>query len=265
MDTPNIIMFHRVNIHNSMNINKIYFKRKMVHSLSEIYSIIDKFIMQGKKPGSIEQCMNNHNFFHLSFDDGFKEHLVLAKLIKEKYKFPYETVSFSINVGNSLRHNFTGMDIVYHAINSNMISEFSYIINTEININDIPAIKMFLVKLPMQQLNEISKKMPKLQVLLINTFMNEAEIKELATLYTIISHGISHRFLTFYKKDSKYEIFESKKILENLINRPINTFCYPEGNNDEIIQQYCKCSGYEYGLSITHENGNKYCIGRIIK
>ena len=97
-----------------------------------------------------------------------------------------------------------------------------------------------------------------------NTFLDKSEIIELSKIFKITSHGITHRFLNSHKKESEKEILQSKIILENITNQNIDTFCYPEGKNDNDLQNYCKKAGYKYALSIKHEENNKFCVGRKI-
>ncbi len=71
----------------------------------------------------------------------------------------------------------------------------------------------------------------------------------------IASHGYHHMFLStkYYNEDSisfKKEIYLSKKILEEKLNRKIDTMIYPFGVNSDIAISELKNAGYTYGMTI---------------
>jgi len=64
------------------------------------------------------------------------------------------------------------------------------------------------------------------------------------------SHALTHRDLTSLPRDeARYEIFESKKILENIFARPIRHFCYPYGKSNQALRDWVKEAGYETACS----------------
>jgi peptidoglycan/xylan/chitin deacetylase (PgdA/CDA1 family) len=67
-------------------------------------------------------------------------------------------------------------------------------------------------------------------------FMNWAQIQDLTKRgHCIASHTMTHRVLKFLSAEEKrYELFESKKRLENQLTFPIDTFVYPYGSMAEI-------------------------------
>ncbi len=71
----------------------------------------------------------------------------------------------------------------------------------------------------------------------------------------IASHGYHHMFLSekYYNQDQasfNKEIYLSKKILEQKLNRKIETMVYPFGVNSPIAISELKSAGYKYGLTI---------------
>ena len=71
----------------------------------------------------------------------------------------------------------------------------------------------------------------------------------------IASHGYHHMFLStkYYNEDQtsfKKEIYLSKKILEEKLNRKIETMLYPFRVNSDIAISEMKNAGYKYGLTI---------------
>jgi peptidoglycan/xylan/chitin deacetylase (PgdA/CDA1 family) len=260
---PNILMLHRIKLNNAYAINELYYKRKMVVNLESVFKIIEEYFSNGCSFGNIEQCINSDKYFHLSFDDGFSEHLEVAAILKEKYNPPKDAISFSVNIGNSFYHQYTGMDIVYELIKLDKINLLLDILKLS-KKSTISDIKRKLLELSPEKLFNISEQLNKELDELKNTFLSKKEIAELSTLFLINSHGISHRDLTKHSKQSKKEILQSKQILETITKQKIDTFCYPEGKNDDKIQKYVKSAGYKYGLSIRYEYNNNYCIGRKI-
>ena len=261
---PNILMFHRVSLHNDQQINKFYFQRKMIIEIEYIYKLIDDYLKKGFKFGSIKQSLENKSYFHLSFDDGFREHLTVANLLKKRYKLDYNSVSFSINIANSMNNYYTGMDLIYSILANKQIVKLNHFFETNFELDNIPKIKKYIAILKPEQLKDFSNYFPELHKQLANIFLNKSEIIELSKIFKITSHGITHRYLTQHKKESKKEILQSKLILEDITNTKIDTFCYPEGRNDIELQEYCKDANYKYALSIRNEKNNNFCIGRKI-
>jgi len=64
------------------------------------------------------------------------------------------------------------------------------------------------------------------------------------------SHTLTHRDLTSLSpEEARREIFESKKILEDLFSRPIRHFCYPYGSLNPALHDYVREAGYETACS----------------
>lgn len=79
-------------------------------------------------------------------------------------------------------------------------------------------------------------------------FMEWPEIKELADsgIIDIESHTISHLWLTGLDDISlKYELVESKRILEGHLGKDIKFLCYPMGGYDERVKKAVRDAGYK--------------------
>ena len=264
MKQPNILMYHRIELSNTNSISDLYYKRNMVSHAQSLFNTIDTYLQNGLKFGSIESCLKFENCFHLSFDDGFKEHLEIAKNIKQKYKPDYDCITFSINVGNSYFRIYTGMALIYSIYANNKQSKLFNLLHIK-QTTDLQKIKKHIFTLHKNDILALSNQFPDLYPKLQNTFLTESEIVKLSKYFSIASHGITHRYLTADIENSKIEIQQSKKIIDSKINRSIDTFCYPEGKNNLEIQKYCFDAGYKFALSIKHEHENNYCIGRVAK
>jgi len=266
MKQPNILMYHRIELENTNSINDFYYKRNMVVSFSNLCKTIDYYLLSGYLFGNVENCLQNEKYFHLSFDDGFKEHLKVAELLKQKYQIEKQNVTFSINIGNSYFQNYTGMDLIYSIFETKQQSKLFEIIKfNQTQSYDFQIIKNLIFNFCKNELLELSNQFSDLHAKLKNTFLNAQEILELSKLFSIASHGITHRFLTSDLQNSEQEIINSKVYLETELNQIVDTFCYPEGKNNSTLHKFCQNAGYKYALSIKHEPENYYCIGRIIK
>lgn len=99
------------------------------------------------------------------------------------------------------------------------------------------------------------------------------QIREMAAdpLITIASHSVSHKVMTGLKDEEvKYEVEESKKILEAQLGLPIRYFTYPEGKYDERTPAAVAAAGYTAALTMDDTNEqlagqstNLLAIGRI--
>jgi len=77
------------------------------------------------------------------------------------------------------------------------------------------------------------------------------ELKALANDgHEIGSHSMTHCMMPECDDDAlKYELTESRRILQTHLNFPINTFCYPNGNSDARTARAVEAAGY--GLAVT--------------
>ena len=97
------------------------------------------------------------------------------------------------------------------------------------------------------------------------------EIKEMrgSGLISIGSHTLEHPYLTEVKSEAelKRQIFESKKILEEKLGVPVNTFCYPAGRFNAHIRDLAVQAGYKCavatGLGKRFSNQDVYLIKRV--
>jgi peptidoglycan/xylan/chitin deacetylase (PgdA/CDA1 family) len=74
------------------------------------------------------------------------------------------------------------------------------------------------------------------------------------SLVSIGSHTMSHPILTTLNPgDLSYEIRESRRWLEERLQRPVNHFCYPDGAYDEAVRN---CVRKCYGVAVTSRKGD---------
>ena len=100
------------------------------------------------------------------------------------------------------------------------------------------------------------------------------QIKEMSAdpLVTIASHSVNHPDLSTVKDDGQLalEMTESKQILEQNLGLPIKYFVYPEGKNNDRVQQAAIAAGYQAAWTMSDEanlmaaeSDNLFSISRI--
>jgi peptidoglycan/xylan/chitin deacetylase (PgdA/CDA1 family) len=74
-----------------------------------------------------------------------------------------------------------------------------------------------------------------------------ADVRCLSTYHEIGSHTLTHPDLTKITEEvAVNEIFRSKSILENLIDKEVQSFCYPYGRYNPSIVDIVRKAGYRY-------------------
>jgi peptidoglycan/xylan/chitin deacetylase (PgdA/CDA1 family) len=79
--------------------------------------------------------------------------------------------------------------------------------------------------------------------------------------WEIGSHTVQHPFLTKSNR-ARQEIFESKKILEEKLGKPVTVFAYPFGDYNEKIEHLVKEAGY---VSARTFSGSKVANGSLTR
>jgi peptidoglycan/xylan/chitin deacetylase (PgdA/CDA1 family) len=99
-------------------------------------------------------------------------------------------------------------------------------------------------------------------------YMNADQIKEMAAAgWEVGSHSISHMDLTSLEPPrQRYEVVESRTMLEEKLGVPILTIAYPFGISDPGVIDYAHFAGYigGMGLGFTYDQGvsNLYTLQR---
>lgn len=63
--------------------------------------------------------------------------------------------------------------------------------------------------------------------------------------HEIGAHGVDHIKLTRLDADGrKHQIEQSRRILQNSFDQPVDSFCYPYGDHDEALRQAVRDAGY---------------------
>jgi peptidoglycan/xylan/chitin deacetylase (PgdA/CDA1 family) len=146
----------------------------------------------------------------------------LAAMIREKRKIPHNTVAITFDDG--WKDNYT---------------------------NAYPILKKY--ELPANiflTINEIGRP--------DRVSWDEVSIMLGSGLIDFGSHTLDHLYLKDVKSDSelKRQIFGSKKVLEQKIQRPVEGFCYPIGAFTPRIRQLVIDAGYKFATTVSP--GKKY-------
>ncbi|HEY9664077.1 MAG TPA: polysaccharide deacetylase family protein, partial [Allocoleopsis sp.] len=83
------------------------------------------------------------------------------------------------------------------------------------------------------------------------------QLREMAAnpLVTIASHSVTHPsdLREFPDRSLRYEVVESKRILETELGITIKHFVYPEGKYDERVENWVRLAGYSSALTMNDE------------
>ncbi|HAH05435.1 MAG TPA: hypothetical protein DCM05_02740 [Elusimicrobia bacterium] len=104
-------------------------------------------------------------------------------------------------------------------------------------------------------------------------YLDEAELKELARLpgVSIGSHAKTHRLLTSLgPRELDEELRSSKRYLEDLLGRPVESLSYPNGAVDRRVRDAARAAGYRlggssrYGLNVEGRDPLLLCRTEIV-
>lgn len=91
-------------------------------------------------------------------------------------------------------------------------------------------------------------------------YMTADQIKEMAAAgWEVGSHSMSHSDLTILElQRQRYEVVESKELLEKTLGIPIKTIAYPFGSSNSSVIDYAHFAGYIAGMSLgfTYDQGS---------
>lgn len=176
------------------------------------------------------------------FDDGFKDVLVNALPILQKYDIP---ATIFIPTGLADRTHFLWTLEYRHFLLQGGVSvpDADKLISDLKNISDVEKDA---------RLKEIYKKGNFVfDYAGQNIFLNWGEIKELSSHgWEIGSHGVAHRRLTECSDAALfYEVSRSMTTLEDKLGAVVRSFSYPYGRNDNRVNDSLRKAGYRYVVS----------------
>lgn len=241
------------------------------------------------------------NYIAITFDDGYRDNFTAARPILEKYNVPatfYLTTRFmaekksfwwdeleqlilatpvlpekiNLRIGQDSFTADLGPSHILSVTAEKEISEWHYgnpLYNARLKLfydlwAAIRPVSIAEQQRVMQALQTWVNKTISLPAL-----MDEAQVKELCgtSLFEIGAHTVNHPALGHLSpEEQRYEIEESRSVLESIINKPITGFAYPYGNINEHTPVITQKLGFDYAAStregnVTHHD-NLYDLPR---
>ncbi|HXH08792.1 MAG TPA: polysaccharide deacetylase family protein [Alphaproteobacteria bacterium] len=85
----------------------------------------------------------------------------------------------------------------------------------------------------------------------------------------IESHGMTHRYLTEMPPElARWELEESKKVLERIVGKPVQFLCIPSGAYNRTVRRLAKEAGYKavFGMmkGSNHARSDRYALRRMV-
>lgn len=219
----------------------------------------------------------------ITFDDGYIDNYELAYPILKQLNIP-ATFFIACDQINGVATPW--WDQAAFVVKASAKKEFTYAGKRIIKdrLNSRKAVKRVLRSFKddgdsdiEKQLNDLSKvcevSLPSSE-LVKKQFMSWEQIKEVANNnISIGSHTMSHRILSSLSEDEqRFEIVESKSVLEGIIDKKVNTLSYPVGGElafNATTKRLVVDAGYKLAYSFIHgENSSlklldKFSIKRI--
>ncbi len=97
-------------------------------------------------------------------------------------------------------------------------------------------------------------------------YLSPGELREISQhpLVTIGAHGLWHRHFTrLGVDDARYELVESRRILEGITKRKVDFMAWPYGECDERLEQLSQESGYRASWSVWKGSNTRHSLWRV--
>ncbi|MBP7992374.1 MAG: polysaccharide deacetylase family protein [Candidatus Magasanikbacteria bacterium] len=209
---------------------QIQFLQKNGHTFTDFQNV-SKVIAAGARKPTI-----------IFFDDGFKDNLLNAAPILQKYKIP---ATFFITAGYINKTHFA------------LTSYYRYLLleqgNSLAQVEDaIAAFKKLSYQERHRVISELKESLPKAKAWHeLNIFLNWEDVRSLRKQgFEIGSHGMSHTKLTECEPEVlKQEATDAKVLIEKELQESIISFSYPHGRYDAKAVQALAETGFTYAVS----------------
>ena len=263
------IMYHGVVSNDSTyfsprHIHKDNFERQLVYFKDnfDIISIPEAFY-----------CVNNNiklkrKTLTISFDDGFQNNLHTALPLLEKYniKTSFFVSSIICTKDNPSTYLWSELIAALKYFNKNHIIqldnlEFKDFYNSEINMSLTDLLK----SCPHEKREEYIEELIQKYNLIANLktipseiwkLMTKDEVRHLSSseIIDIGSHGHLHYNLgNIDISKAKIELQKSKLLLEETIDKEINSIAYPDGSYNNEVKNAAEDIGYLYQLAVKYK------------
>lgn len=230
------------------------------------------------------------NFFKVKQIISISTHSILLPKLLDKnvlsvlcyHSFSFDQNRYAVNLETFKRQisvikkhsRIISIDEGYSEINNSKIKKPAVVVTVDDGYKDVLMMVDFMTKntLPIT-LFVISDRKNANRIELDNQLelLTNTDLKKLAKnpLVTIGSHSVTHsNFLSISKKQLEFEIFQSKRSLEELLGVNIKYFAYPKGLFNSSIVKIVKRAGYIGAFTIEagciSKNTDKFLIPRTI-
>ena len=234
-----------------------------------------------------KQFENNLPEIILTFDDGFKDHIYVAEELRKKKVIGIFFIStYPVTENNFLdvhkAHLINGkvggeqaLKALNEYLHKNKIldfidrdeeKKFKHKYSKNIDTNEKKEFKKIInyygnIKLKTKILDDLMVKF-KINIKPKEFYMNSDEIKYLSDMGMIIgSHSVNHNLLSRLSEDEqRNEIRNSQELIEDIIKKRCNFFCYPYGGKDSynsLTLKILKEFNYNFSFTIQSKDFDK--------
>lgn len=254
------IMYHYIR-----NKNKLFPYYNFI-SKKEYLKQINKFSKNGLI-NSYAELFEKNNKYLLTFDDGLKDHLYAAEILKKNNSIGIFFIPTSPLINNKIldvhkTHLILGkvksieaLNELKSYLNKKKLNRFynkeerikfknmAYMVDDEFYKRQFKQIMNFYGNIQLKEmvLDHLLKKF-EINIKTKDYYLNKKEIKHLISLGMIVgSHSESHNLLSRLSyKDQFKELKNSRIFLEKITKKEINIFCYPYGGKKSYNQRTLK-------------------------
>ncbi len=172
------------------------------------------------------------------FDDGFKDNLVNAKPILEKYNVP--ATMFLVSGILDRTH------MIWTILYKEALSLLG--VSSENQIKKIENLKMGT---EYNRVKELSQYPLSEYSYLFDIFLNWDDVKRMEnSVFRFGSHGVSHTRLTeLAPEDFRHETLYSKERIEEKVGQKVTAFSFPYGRGNNALVQSLNDAGYRFVVS----------------
>lgn len=215
----------------------------------------------------------------ITFDDGYENNYRRAFPLLKQYGFPSTMyiITQAIEDDNRITWydyiDFVKSDIDVSKIDTGLINEAALTTISELKA----LIKRINISARQIVYTEIAKQVDieKYKAHFPREFwklMNKEQLRELANsgLVELGAHSHNHPNLgEIALSDAKEEIEKSKRLLEEVIQKPVNSIAFPDGSYTPQVKQLCLAAGYKNLLAVDYRSGDdaddknilpRYCL-----
>ncbi len=266
---PRILMYHGVAPSSPVFLNHR-------HITPEIFEQHLLFIKKNFNVLTIEEyferriSVNRKNVL-ITFDDGYKNNLEYALPLLEKHKIPGYFFVTGINRTSeqilwSDLHDMLAADSNTNCLETPADKFFKagsfykpFKNEQGVNLHDVLKMLSFIDKYLVLKTERAQEILEKPELMDYWKLLSDNEIIELdgSTFGFIGSHGFYHNNIgNLSDDDAKRELSESKKYLETLLNRTIDSIAYPDGSYNEESIKIAERMGFKFQFAVDYKHAS---------